>query len=409
MSRRIIYGLAILILFVVSAQLPAQPGPQYSKDALALAHGNNVFATDLFGQLRKKEGNLFFSPYSISSALAMTYTGARGETAQEMATTLHFDLPPERLHRAFSEMVHAFNAKKKDQPYQLSVANALWGQKGFTFLPGFLQLVQDNYEGGLKELDFARDPEAARKVINAWVERQTQDKIQELLQKKMLTSNTRMVLTNAIYFKAPWAERFPDAATKKEDFHLSGGGKVKVAMMHKFEDLPYFGEKDLQAVAIPYKWNALSMVVLMPRKASGLADLEKSVTAERLREWAGKMKGHQVNLKLPKFKVTSEFSLADELQQLGMKLAFGDRADLSGMTSQAKLYIDKVIHKAYVDVNEKGTEAAAATAVIVAQPSAPPPQLPPATMHVDRPFLFLIQENRTGSILFIGRVASPNK
>jgi serpin B len=394
-----------LLLSLTVSSTTAQPLPNYSKDALAVAHNNNEFALDLYGQLGKEKGNVFFSPYSISSALAMTYAGARGKTEQAMRKTLHFDLPNQRFHPAFGELVHGFNAQDAKRPYQLSVANALWGQKGFTFLPAFLKVAQDQYEAGLKQLDFAKDPEKSRQTINAWVEDKTHDKIKQLLQPGTVQNDTRLILTNAIYFKSSWFDQFKKNATKQEDFTTTGVAKVKVPMMHKFEKLQYAEGDGFQAVNVPYKNYALSMIVLLP-KAGGLGALEKSLTADNLGTWLKKMEMYEVDLKLPKFKITAQFKLKPTLTAMGMGVAFSDSANFSGMTSQEGLKIDQVVHKAFVDVNEEGTEAAAATAVIMA-PTAAPVKVRRATFHADRPFVFLIRENRTGSILFMGRVTNP--
>jgi serpin B len=393
-------ALALALGGLADGQAPAKLGA----DAEAVVQGNNVFALDLYGRLRQQDGNLFFSPYSISDALAMTYAGARGQTAEQMATTLHFGLPAARLHPAFGELIRHLNTGGKDRKYQLSVANALWGQKGYTFLPDFIRLTKDVYEGGLKEVDFVKTEEA-RKAINHWALEQTKDKIKNLIPEGALASDTRLVLTNAIYFKSAWAEVFPEGATKKEDFHLGGGKKVPVPMMHTNQALRYRDGGTFHALELPYQSRQLSMIVLLPKKGDGLAELEKDLTSARLDEWLKAMKVHQVNVALPKFKFSAEFSLKDVLAAMGMPLAFSKRADFSGMTTREQLYIDKVLHKAFVDVNEKGTEAAAATAVSFRPTSAP--NYARANFRADHPFVFLIRENRTGSILFLGRVANP--
>jgi serpin B len=319
---------------------------------------------------------------------------------------LHFELPADKLHAGFGELIQRFNAQGEKRPYQLSVANRLWAQQGYTFLPGFLSLTENKYGAGVKELDFNANPEAARKAINAWVEKQTNDKIKELLQAGDIKNVTRLVLTNAIYFKSGWAHQFWENGTKPGDFTLASGKTVKAQLMQKHEDTGYFDGGTFQAVSLPYKDNALSMIVLLPKKADGLPELEKKLTAANLKQWLAKLSEHNVNLKLPKFKTTSRFDLAKTLSAMGMPTPFTPAADFSGMTTQEKVLIAKVIHKAFVDVHELGTEAAAATAVIIAPPSAPPP-LPPATFHADRPFVFLIRENATGSILFMGRITNP--
>jgi serpin B len=403
--RYLIIGAIVVAVAAGSAGL-AQPLPaKLSADAKTVAQDNNVFALDLYTQLSKETGNLFFSPYSISTALGMTYAGAKGKTAEEMASTLHFGLPPDRLHAGLAELVKHMNAKGEKRPYQLSVANRLWGQKGFGFLPAFLNITESKYGAGLEELNFMNDPEGARKIINAWVEKETQDKIKNLLVKGDIKKNTRLVLTNAIYFKSAWMHTFPQK-TNAGSFTLAGGDKIQVPLMHKSENLAYFDAGKFQVVHIPYDGHALSMVVLLPKEPNGLPELEKSLTASNLKQWITKMTTHKVDLKLPKFKTTSRFDLSKTLAEMGMPLAFSPKADFSGMTTQDQLFIGAVIHKAFVDVHEKGTEAAAATAVILDAKSEPP-QYPEANFHADHSFVFLIRENHTGSILFMGRVTDP--
>jgi serpin B len=377
-------------------------------DRAALVRGNSAFAFDLYGRLDKKDGNFFFSPYSITTALAMTYAGARGETAAEMARTLHFTLPPARLHDAFAALRSELHGDAKKRQYRLHIANRLWGQKGYHFLPEFLQLTKTRHGAALAEADFAGHTEEARQAINAWVEKQTNDKIKDIIAKGVLDPGTRLVLANAIYFKAAWAHAFPEKGTREEAFRLSADKSVKVPMMHQVEDCPYHDGDTFTMVSLPYAGYDLSMLVLLPKKMDGLAALEKSLTDEHLSAWLKKMQPRQVTLTLPKFKMTSKFSLEDELARMGMPLAFGGSADFSGMTSEEKLFISKVIHQAFVDVNEKGTEAAAATVIILA-PTGLPVQLPRATFRADHPFVILIRDTRTGSILFMGRVADPLK
>jgi serpin B len=375
-------------------------------DVRSVVRGNNDFALQLYGQLRSKEGNLFLSPYSISTALAMTYAGARGETASEMAKALDFTLPPDRLHRAFAALLAQVNGEARKQAYQLSVANALWGQKNFGFLPDFLNLTRNDYGAGLHEVDFAADTEAARKLINAWVEQQTRNKIKDLLQPGVLATNTRLVLTNAIYFKGFWAHQFKKNDTRPELFHTSPGTSVKAPLMHDTSDYKYLDGGDFQALELPYKGNDLSMVVLLPKKVDGLPELEKKLTEANLAAWLGRLQKREVMVALPKFKMTREFGLNQVLQALGMRQAFiPGGADFTGMSGSGReLFISAVIHKAFVDVNEEGTEAAAATGVVISLASAVPNRV---VFRADHPFVFLIRDNRSGSILFLGRLTQP--
>jgi serpin B len=394
--------LAIAAVLLGSAGLDAA---KPASDDRAVVRGNTKFACDLYAQLRSTKGNLCFSPYSISTALAMTYGGARGDTAKEMASTLHFTLNQQRLHPAFARLMRTLDGRDKRRSYRLDVANALWGQQGYRFLRAFEKLNADNYGAGLRRLDFVNDREKARQTINAWVERHTNRKIKNLLAKGVLNDRTRLVLTNALYFKAPWQSPFVEGATKTENFHLADGGKVRVPLMRKEGRFGYLKGDGFQALELPYKGGDLSMVVFLPARADGLANFEKRLTAGNLAQWLPKIKWDQVRVFFPRFRVTSEFSLKKALAALGMKQAFSRAADFSGMTGSKELFISAVVHKTFVDVNEKGTEAAAATGVVVGLKGLPPP--PKATFRADHPFVFLIRDNRSGSFLFLGRVAKP--
>jgi len=376
-------------------------------DQASVARGSNAFALDLYAKLRDaQEGNLFFSPFSVSTALAMTYAGARGETAAQMAKVLHLGLDPERLHPAFGTLVGALNAGGKSRGYELSVANALWGQKGHGFRKEFLDLLHAHYGAGLHEADFAQATEAARQTINRWVEEQTHDKIKNLLAPGILTPLTRLVLTNAIYFRGDWASQFKKAQTFDQPFTLSNGEKTRVPMMSQTADFPYGEEEGFQAIELPYKGEELAMVALLPRKPDGLGALEKSLAPDRLAAWLAKLERQEVVVAVPRFKVTSELKLADVLAALGMRDAFAlPPADLSGMTGTKDLFLNTVVHKAYVDVNETGTEAAAATGAVAAITAV----RPRVVFRADHPFLFLIRERRSGALLFLGRVVNPKE
>ena len=396
--------LVVVLVFTASATCWAKekPLPQLKADKVAVAKGNNAFALDLYARLRQKKGNLFLSPYSISTALAMTYAGARGETEAQMAKVLHFTLPQGRLHPAMGTLVRELNAGGKKQ-YRLIVANALWGQKGYGFLPAFLSVNEKYYGAGLEQVDFAHDPNGSRKTINTWVEKQTQGKIKDLLKPPHITPLTTLVLTNAIYFKGNWAAPFDKKHTRNEPFTVKAGKKVETPMMHKTDEFGYMEERDFQILELPYVGNELSMLVLLPRRLDGLADLEKSLTTRNLLKWPGQLRKREIILAVPKFKMTSEFELGKTLKSMGMANAFSGAADFSGMTGRRDLFISEVVHKAFVEVNEEGTEAAAATAVVMKR--GPAPQI--AVFRADHPFLFLIRDNRSNSILFIGRVENP--
>jgi serpin B len=385
----------------------AEDGPGAKTDLATVVASDNTFALDLYAHLAKEEGNLFLSPASISTALAMTYAGARGQTADEMARTLHFTLDQQRLHPAFAGQLREWKAEGKKRSYQLSVANALWGQKGFGFVPEFLNLTRTNYGAGLVEVNFAADPELARRTINEWVEQQTRQKIKDLLKPQMINSLTRLVLTNAIYFKGDWQAQFNKAATQDQDFHVSADTMVKVPLMHRTGQYRYLDGGNFQALELPYAGKDLAMVVLLPRKPADLGNLEKVLSTVRLQEWLGKSGEQDVSVWLPRFKMTKELQLNQVLADMGMPTAFIDgKADFSGMSgSRPPLHISQVVHKAFVDVNEEGTEAAAATAVILSAPTALPRR--PVSFRADHPFVFLIRDMHTGSILFMGRVNNP--
>ena len=399
--------LLVPLLLLPEASIMAQTTPT-SPDQAALVDGNNAFAVDLYGQLCKQNGNLFFSPESISTAFAMAFAGARGSTASEMAATFHFALPPDRLHPAMAALLSGLNSEHPG--YQLRVADALWAEKDLRFLDDFLKLTASDYGAGFNRVDFKTAPEAVRGTINQWVEQKTEEKIKDLLPAGSINAATRLVLTNAIYFKGDWQSPFKKAATADEDFHLSAAQTVKTSLMHLTSRFNYFNGGTFQALDIPYKSGELSMVVLLPNDVEGLAALEKSLTADALKQWAGQLRGgSRVILTLPKFKMTESFQLSKTLSELGMGEAFQkNAADFSAMTGKRDLWISAAIHKAYIDVDEEGTEAAAATGIVM-RPSAVARLQPPIVFRADHPFLFLIRDNKSGGVLFMGRVADPTQ
>lgn len=416
----------VLLLTVVAvcggcrsfAAKPAQTN--LSDEAKLVAGGNNDFALQLYGQLRNEKGNLFFSPYSISTALAMTYAGAKGRTQEQMAQVLCFPtsqevmqklaesrepLTPESFARAFGAIVRDLNQRGGRGSYELRVANALWGQQDYQFLASFTKRVESEYGGHLDRVNFVSAAETARQTINAWVEKQTNDKIKNLIAPDVLDNLTRLVLTNAVYFKGNWAAQFKKDRTTDEPFALLDGGKVQVPMMTQEARFGYAETDTLQILEMPYVGEDLSMVVLLPKETAGIGALEKTLTGENLSKWLAAVRQQEVNVALPKFKTTQRLDLKAVLQTLGMTDAFSLKADFSGMTGQPDLLISAVIHQAYVDVNEEGTEAAAATAVVMSLKSAVPDRVP--VFRADRPFLFLIRDARSGSILFLGRMMNP--
>ncbi|MBN9520769.1 serpin family protein [bacterium] len=392
---------------------PVPPGPppvEWSAEMQAVADGNNWFALDLYAKLRGMKGNLFFSPYSAHTALAMTAAGAKGATRDQTVTVLH--LPAEEQKAGASGDLGRFYAHPRED-YELSVANALWGQKGYPWRPEFLDLQRTRFGAGFREADFATDPEAERKRINGWVEEQTRDRIKELLRERLITNRHRMVLVNAVYFKGAWKDQFDPKQTRPLPFTQADGTKTPVPMMHREGGFRHYVEPrtdgkwgaEFQVAELPYKGGELSMVVLLPGTHDGLPALEAKLTADALAGWLAKAKdAGEADLDLPKFRIeTDAMMLKDPLQQLGMVAAFDPfAADFTGLhTGGEQLFVDFVVQKAFVDVNEEGTEAAAATAVGVRGDSAR------RGFQADHPFLFLIRDTQRGTILFLGRVEKP--
>lgn len=384
-----------------------------------LVNGNQAFALDLYrflkdGSSGKASGNLFYSPYSISLALAMTYAGAHGETEREMAKTLHFTLPQDHLHPAFNRLdlelaQRGQGAEGKDEGgFRLHIVNAIWGQQGTQFLDDFLDTLAENYGAGLRLLDFRRNPETARVTINDWVSEQTEGKIEDLIPPGAIDTLTRLVLTNAIYFNAAWAESFDKDMTTDGPFYRLDGSQVTVPMMKQQTSFRYAEGEGYQAVELPYDGYGLSMVILLPA-AEEFATFEEGLDAERLNTILQDLSRHEVVLTMPRFEMTSDFSLAQVLTAMGMPAAFSDSADFSAMTGGRDLFIGDVIHKAFVSVDEEGTEAAAATAVIMEAMAAMPEPERPIEVTVDHPFIFLIRDIQTGTILFLGRVVDPSQ
>ena len=396
---------ALVSLFVLTPMTaPGSPPEAKPAHISALVSGNNAFALSLYAQLDAGEENLFFSPASISSALAMTYAGARGETAEQMAKVLHFQ--PATVHSAFAALLGDLAAKGQDNGEVLTIANALWGQEGYPFRPAFVELASKNYHAGQESLDFADHPEQARLTINAWIEKETRDKIADMLAPGVITPDTRLVLTNAVYFKGAWSHTFAKNATRDEQFWRHGREAITVPLMHQKHGYRYAEAPGLQVLELPYRKH-LSLLIVLPRDRGGLGELEKSLSAERIEQWLGKMKTTEVDLWLPRFKVTAAMNLKRRLSQLGMPLAFLDDADFSGISDKEGLRISDVVHKAYVDINEEGTEAAASTAVMITPTMARMNPHPPVVFRADHPFLFMIRDPDTASILFLGRLTDP--
>ena len=387
----------------------------------ALVKGNNEFAFDLYQALRQTEGkNIFYSPYSISIALAMTYAGARGDTEKQMADTLHYLLSQDVLHPAFNSLdlelaKRGEGAEGKDgEGFRLNVVNAIWGQKDYKFLDSYLDTVAENYGAGLRLLDFVSAPEESRVAINDWVSEQTEGRIKDLINKGIISSLTRMVLTNAIYFNAAWQYPFDEKNTTGASFHLLDGRDlpveyllkdkdIPVEMMHQTEEFNYAEGNDYQAIELEYDGGELSMVILLPKEGN-FYEFKSSLNAQTFQEIVSAFNKKNVVLSMPKFEYESEFSLAGPLAGMGMTDAFSMAADFSGMTGNDELFIKDVVHKAFVSVDEAGTEAAAATAVIMDLKGMPGE---PVKVTLDRPFIYLIRDIETGTILFMGNMMNP--
>jgi len=422
MNRKLIAVLVIVLLLPLIACTQAAGGELLKSDKeritsldvnpseqALLVEGNSAFAFELYQALREQEGNLFYSPHSISVALAMTYAGARGETAQQMAATLRFLLEQDRLHPAFNWLdaelaKRGEGAQGKDgEGFRLNIINAIWGQKDYEFLSDFLDVLAENYGAGLRILDFINETEESRLAINNWVSDQTEGRIKDLIPQGVITWLTRLVLTNAIYFNAAWAYPFDEDMTADGPFYLIDGGQVTVPMMKQTESFGYTDGEGYQAVELLYDGDELSMVIILPEDGQ-FEVFEEGLQAQQVCDIIGGLQLTEVALTMPQFEFDSEFSLKDTLAEMGMPVAFSTSADFSGMTGGRDLYISEVLHKAFVSVDEAGTEAAAATAVPMELTAVPEPL---AEVTIDRPFIFLIRDIDTGAILFVGRIMNP--
>jgi len=361
-----------------------------------LVSGNTSFALNLYGSLRQEEGNLLFSPYSISQCLAMVYAGARGETAQEIASALGFGLPEERLHPAFDALDLSLIERANASGNELSVANGIWAQRGFPVKREYLDLLAAYYGAGLMRVDFRRDPEGARRRINRWVEEETKGRIEELFPQGSINPQTLLVLANAIYFKGLWEEEFEPAG--RMPFYLLDGSTVEVEMMRKEGRFGYTAGEGYEAVEIPYKGGELSFVLILPEKGT-FQTFEERFTSQILQGVLEGLRELTLELTMPKFTFSYGFDLKKSLRELGIERAFSGGADFSGM-AEGEFFITQAVHKAFIRVDERGTEAAAATGMTVGRGLV-------KEVKVDRPFLFLIRDQRTGTILFLGRVVNP--
>ncbi|HUA66508.1 MAG TPA: serpin family protein [Alphaproteobacteria bacterium] len=412
-------GLVITLALIAAVWnlLPAKPRPfAISRDVQSVVEANNAFAIDLYQKLRDTGGNLFFSPYSISSALAMTYAGAEGQTKTEMAKVLHFDFRNADIPVAFQNLNGRVRQVQRWTRIKLITANSLWCQQNYPMALGYLKLIHNSYDGDTKSADFITAPDIARNGINSWVARKTGGKIQNLVGPGALSSSTRLVLCNAIYFKGKWQTQFKASETKPAPFYVSTNQTVTVPMMFQESEFKVIRSDDelVDLLELPYVGGDLSMIVILPVMDfdSGefhppLSDVEEKLTAQTLRFWLAQLDEghkHKADVYIPRFTTVKDLDLSDQLKSLGMALAFDkNRANFSGMTGTNDLYLSDVCHKAFVEVNESGTEAAAASWALVKTRSMA------EQFIANRPFIFLIRDNATGAILFLGRIVDPTK
>lgn len=414
-----IFALAITLalIAVIMNLLPAKPRPfAISPGVQPIVEANNAFAIDLYQKVRKDRGNLFFSPYSLCSALAMTYAGADGQTKIEMAKVLHFDDTQTNTHAAFQKLNERINQVERWNRIKLSSANSIWGQQNYPFKSEFLKLVHESYNGDAESVDFVNAPEAARK-INSWVAQKTDGKIPDAIDPETFSPLTRLVLCNAIYFKGKWQTQFKTSETKPGPFYVSTNQTVTVPMMSLQSEFKTARSDDdsVQLVELPYVGRDLSMVIILPVGGSqfdpegfySLSDIEGNLTLQSLRSWLAELDRcapHKTFVSIPRFTTTQSFDLSAQLKSLGMASAFDEnRANFSGMDGTTELYLSGVFHKAFVEVDESGTEAAAASWVVVKTRSMPD------RFIANHPFIFLIRDNATGAILFLGRIIDPTK
>lgn len=376
-------------------------------DRAALVRGHTAFAVDAYRELARTPGNLIYSPHSVQLALAMAWAGARGSTESQMATALRFQLPQARQHAAFNALDQELTARaarpvESGDALQLRVVNALWGQRGHSFLPAYLDTLAESYGAGVNLVDFVRDAEGERGRINAAVSAQTSGRIPTLLPEGSVNAATRLVLTNAVYFKASWAEHFNPEYTAPSAFHRADGTTTTARYMGRTGDYAYAAGEGYEAVELPYAGGQTSMVMILPA-AGTFADFERALTAERLQGILAGLQMRSVGLTIPTFSFLSSTSLKQLLQSMGMNDAFADGADFSGIDGTRELRVSDVIHQGFIGVNERGTEAAAATAVTFVGTA----YMEPATFAATRPFLFVIRDRPTGATLFMGRVVDP--
>lgn len=381
----------------------------------SFADDNNEFALAMYGQLRSRPGNLFFSPFGVRTALLMSHAGARGETAEEMRKALCISSGDEEAHLAGAAMARALNAEESEN-YELTVANSLWCHEGAPLEPGFLELVERRYESEANIVDFCHAADAACKAINEWGSAMTKRRVRDVVPRDCLTKDTRLVLANAIYFRGLWEHPFESKNTCDEPFFLHGGERAQAPVMSQWTQARYTRRAGYQAVELAYRGRDVSMLVLLPDRNDGLPELEQRLSVEMLRDCLARTRARSLRLYLPRFEFTSRAAdLRGELTSLGMRLAFSRfQADFSGINGcrpgdREPLFISAVLQKSFAGVNEEGTRAAAIAAIAATVVGSPRPEPPPPVFRADHPFLFAIRDTESGAILFLGRIADPTQ
>jgi serine protease inhibitor len=419
-NSRALYGLAVIVLatVVIGSQAPTvsdwltgskarqeipvlDDSGATASSVEATVDAYNGFAYDLYRRYSAGEGNILFSPYSVSTALSMTYEGARGETAEEMEAVFGFPEDPSERLPATARIYNTLNGEGRD--YALHTVNALWLQQDYAVLEDYVDAISGYYGGDANVLDFVAEAEESRLIINEWVEERTNQRIKDLFPPGSIDADVRLVLTNAIYFKGDWLYEFDEEATSAEDFHVTQSTAVEADLMSLHGSFDYAETDEFQLLELPYTGGDVSMLVLLPKEGR-MGEVEAQLSTEMLDEWVGMIKETDLDVYLPRFTFDTKYFMMEDLAEMGMPTAFTGDADFSGMTGTRELYIDMVIHQAFIEVNEKGTEAAAATGVSMRLSAA----MPGEVFRADRPFTFLIRDVDTGMILFMGRVADPS-
>lgn len=415
--RRSFIGIVMVSILAATLAAGAAPARSQGDDMTMLVAGNNAFAFDFYRQAAGQgDANLIFSPFSISQAFGMLWAAARADTAQQIADTMHYSLAQDELHPAFATLLSDLSEREtaggdgEGERLQLNIANALWAQQDFPFREAYIDLVRESYDGGLFLADFVGTPDQAREDINAWIEDETKEKIQDMLAPGAVGTDTRMVLVNAIYFNGAWLHPFEEFATQDDTFTLLDGSTVTVPMMSQQESLGYMQGEGFQAVELPYFGGDVAMLIVLP-DAGQFEAVRSGLDADQFDAIREALASETVQLTMPRWEFESSLDLKTALAAMGMGDVFDrDRADLSGMFDPAavgeNLLVSAALHKAYIGVDEAGTEAAAATAIIVGVTSAPV-QVELIELRLDRPFIYTIVDRQTGSILFLGQVMNP--